>query len=96
MKTYLHTLAAALLAPCALFAGTVELTVDADTTLSAALAAEGKTLSSGDTLVKKGLGKLTSDQVFGRVTPRWPWYFEPMPSAPYGRSAGSLSWTNEI
>ena len=64
MKTYLHTLAAALLAPCALFAGTVELTVDADTTLSAALAAEGKTLSSGDTLVKKGLGKLTSDQVF--------------------------------
>ena len=64
MKTHLHTLAAVLLAPCALFAGTVELTVDADTTLSAALAAEGKTLSSGDTLVKKGLGKLTSDQVF--------------------------------
>lgn len=64
MKTYLHTLAAALLAPCALFAGTVELTVDADTTLSAALAAEGKALSSGDTLVKKGLGKLTSDQIF--------------------------------
>lgn len=64
MKTLLTTFAAALLAPCVLFAGTVELTVDADTTLSAALAAEGKTLSSGDTLVKKGLGKLTSDQVF--------------------------------
>ena len=45
-------------------AATVELTVDTDTTLSAALTAAGKTLSSGDTLVKKGLGKLTSDQVF--------------------------------
>ena len=45
-------------------AATVELTVDSDTTLSAALTAAGKTLSDGDTLVKKGLGKLTSDQVF--------------------------------
>ena len=42
-------------------AATVELTVDSDTTISAALEAEGKTLSSGDTLVKKGLGKLTAD-----------------------------------
>ena len=45
-------------------AATVELTIDADTTLSAALEAAGQTLSDGDTLVKKGLGKLTSDQVF--------------------------------
>ena len=42
-------------------AATVELTVDSNTTISAALEAEGKTLSSGDTLVKKGLGKLTAD-----------------------------------
>ena len=42
-------------------AATVELTVDSDTTISAALESEGKTLSSGDTLVKKGLGKLTAD-----------------------------------
>ena len=56
----------ALSAVAALFveAATVELTVDTDTTLSAALAAAGQTLSDGDTLVKKGLGKLTSDQVF--------------------------------
>ncbi|MBE6383843.1 MAG: hypothetical protein E7049_12635 [Lentisphaerae bacterium] len=45
-------------------AATVELTVDSDTTLSAALTAAGATLNDGDTLVKKGLGKLTSDQVF--------------------------------
>jgi len=64
MKTHLHTLAAVLLAPCALFAKTVTLTVDSDTTLSAALTAADTTLESGDTLVKKGLGKLTSDQVF--------------------------------
>ena len=53
----------ALSALSALFAqaATVELTVDTDTTLSDALAAEGKTLSSGDTLVKKGTGKLTAD-----------------------------------
>jgi hypothetical protein len=54
----------AIFAPSALFAATVELTVDSDTTLSAALAAAGQTLSDGDTLVKKGLGKLTSDIVF--------------------------------
>ena len=42
-------------------ASTVELTVDSDMTLAEALAAEGKTLSSGDTLVKKGPGKLTAD-----------------------------------
>ena len=64
MKTHLHTLAAVLLAPCALFAKTVTLTVDSDTTLSAALTAADTTLESGDTLVKKGLGELTSDQVF--------------------------------
>ena len=64
MKTHLHTLAAVLLAPCALFAKTVTLTVDSDTTLSAALTAADTALESGDTLVKKGLGKLTSDQVF--------------------------------
>lgn len=64
MKTHLHTLAAVLLAPCALFAKTVTLTVDSDTTLSAALTAADTTLESGDTLVKKSLGKLTSDQVF--------------------------------
>ena len=29
------------------------------------------------------------------VGPRWPWYFEPIPSDPYGRSAGSESCTNE-
>ena len=53
----------ALSALTALFAqaATVELTVDSDTTISAALESEGKTLSSGDTLVKKGLGKLTAD-----------------------------------
>ncbi len=45
-------------------AKTVTLTVDSDTTLSAALTAADTTLESGDTLVKKGLGKLTSDQVF--------------------------------
>ena len=45
-------------------AATVELTVDSDTTLSAALTSAGETLNDGDTLVKKGLGKLTSDQVF--------------------------------
>lgn len=56
--------AAAIFAPSALFAATVELTVNTDTTLSAALAAAGQTLSSGDKLVKKGLGKLTSDQEF--------------------------------
>ena len=55
---------AAIFAPSALLAATVELTVDTDTTLSAALVATGQTLSDGDTLVKKGLGKLTSDQVF--------------------------------
>ncbi len=55
---------AAIFAPSALFAATVELTVDTDTTLSAALEAAGQTLSDGDTLVKKGLGKLTSDQIF--------------------------------
>ena len=64
MKTSLNLFAAALLAPCALFAKTVTLTVDSDTTLSAALTAADTTLSSGDTLVKKGLGKLTSDQEF--------------------------------
>ena len=42
-------------------AATVTLTVDTDTTLSAALEAAGATLSSGDTLVKKGTGKLTAD-----------------------------------
>ena len=56
MKNFVLFATALLLAPCALLAGTVELTVDTDTTLSAALAAEGKTLSSGDTLVKKGSG----------------------------------------
>ena len=45
-------------------AKTVELTVDTDTTLSVALKAADMTLVDGDTLVKKGLGKLTSDQVF--------------------------------
>ncbi len=45
-------------------AKTVTLTVDSDTTLSAALTAADTTLESGDALVKKGLGKLTSDQVF--------------------------------
>ena len=45
-------------------AKTVTLTVDSDTTLSAALTAAETTLVDGDTLVKKGLGKLTSDQVF--------------------------------
>ena len=45
-------------------AKTVTLTVDSDTTLSAALTAADTTLEDGDTLVKKGLGKLTSDQVF--------------------------------
>ena len=45
-------------------AKTVTLTVDSDTTLSAALTAAETTLEDGDTLVKKGLGKLTSDQVF--------------------------------
>lgn len=45
-------------------AKTVTLTVDSDTTLSAALTAADTTLESDDTLVKKGLGKLTSDQVF--------------------------------
>jgi hypothetical protein len=64
MKNSVLFATALLLVPCALLAGTVELTVDTDTTLSAALAAESKTLSSGDTLVKKGSGKLTSDQVF--------------------------------
>ena len=29
------------------------------------------------------------------VGPRCPWYFEPIPSEPYGRSAGSVSWTND-
>ena len=42
-------------------AKTVTLTVDSDTTLSAALPDAGETLSSGDTLVKKGSGKLTTD-----------------------------------
>ena len=53
----------ALSAFAALFAQakTVTLTVDSDTTLSAALTAAGETLSSGDTLVKKGSGKLTTD-----------------------------------
>lgn len=64
MKTSLIMFAAALLAPCVLFAKTVTLTVDSDTTLSAALTAADMTLESGDTLVKKGSGKLTSDQVF--------------------------------
>ena len=56
----------AIFAFAALFAqaATVELTVDSDTTLSAALTAAGAALNDGDTLVKKGLGKLTSDQVF--------------------------------
>ena len=45
-------------------AKTVTLTVDSDTTLSAALTVADTTLEDGDTLVKKGLGKLTSDQVF--------------------------------
>ena len=45
-------------------AKTVTLTVDSDTTLSAALTAAEMTLENGDTLIKKGLGKLTSDQVF--------------------------------
>ncbi len=56
----------ALSAFAALFAQakTVTLTVDSDTTLSTALAAADTTLESGDALVKKGLGKLTSDQVF--------------------------------
>ena len=45
-------------------AKTVTLTVDSNTTLSAALTAADTTLESGDTLVKNGLGKLTSDQVF--------------------------------
>ena len=35
-------------------AKTATLTVDSDMTLSAALTAAGETLSSGDTLVKKG------------------------------------------
>ena len=30
------------------------------------------------------------------VGPRCPWYLEPIPSEPYGRSAGSDSCTNEI
>jgi hypothetical protein len=42
-------------------AKTVTLTVDSDMTLSAALTAAGETLSSGDILVKKGFGKLTTD-----------------------------------
>ena len=29
------------------------------------------------------------------VGPRCPWYFDPIPSEPYGRSAGSVSWTND-
>ena len=45
-------------------AKTVTLTVDSDTTLSAALAAAETTLEDGDILEKKGLGKLTSDVVF--------------------------------
>lgn len=57
-------LATAILVVSLMQAATVELTVDSDTTLSSALAAEDKTLSSGDTLVKKGSGKLTADQVF--------------------------------
>lgn len=42
-------------------AKTVTLTVDSDMTLLAALTAAGETLSSGDTLVKKGFGKLMTD-----------------------------------
>ena len=42
-------------------AKTVTLTVDSDTTLSAALTAAETALESGDTLVKKGTGKLTTD-----------------------------------
>ena len=49
-------LATAILVVSLMQAATVELTVDSDTTLSSALAAEDKTLSSGDTLVKKGSG----------------------------------------
>ena len=45
-------------------AKTVTLTVDADTTLSAALTAANTTLVDGDILEKKGLGKLTSDVTF--------------------------------
>ncbi len=34
-------------------------------------------------------------QYFDGVGPRWPWYFDPSLSAPYGVSAGSVSSTNE-
>lgn len=84
---------AAIFAPSALLAATVELTVDSDTTLSAALAAAGQTLSDGDTLVKKGLGKLTSDQVFADG-------FKLAVTIKEGvleiTAPGQLGWTNQI
>ena len=35
-------------------------------------------------------------QYLDGVGPRCPWYFEPIPPVPYGVSAASVSWTNEI
>ena len=35
-------------------------------------------------------------QYLDGVGPRCPWYFEPIAPVPYGVSAASVSWTNEI